>query len=249
MNGLRLYLRYAGVSVRSQLQYRASVILQSIGAFVLVQRHIRIPRAGRVYSINEAYRDHFPRGYQEYLDWAHGAGYSSRYIGSMAYDPVQRVTVLQGGTEPGLLQNRREDAVRDVTELGEHVHRPVQRLGEQCPGLVEMALLTGQHGALEEDRREYLGWKGVALLDQHGKPVSSRVEMTTSLPEERERRDQPRRGQGLTRLDRPAEHALQVVVIELQASQPDPLVRTGELPVRPLRELQEPGPMSLDDRG
>lgn len=35
MNGLRLYLRYAGVSVRSQLQYRASVIMQSVGAFLV----------------------------------------------------------------------------------------------------------------------------------------------------------------------------------------------------------------------
>lgn len=31
MNALRLYTRYASVSVRSQLQYRASVIMQSIG--------------------------------------------------------------------------------------------------------------------------------------------------------------------------------------------------------------------------
>ncbi len=35
MNGVRLYLRYAGVSVRSQLQYRASTIMQSIGAFLI----------------------------------------------------------------------------------------------------------------------------------------------------------------------------------------------------------------------
>lgn len=33
MTGIRLYARYLGVSVRSQLQYRASVIMQSIGAF------------------------------------------------------------------------------------------------------------------------------------------------------------------------------------------------------------------------
>jgi ABC-2 type transport system permease protein len=33
MTGARLYFRYVGVSVRSQLQYRASVIMQSIGAF------------------------------------------------------------------------------------------------------------------------------------------------------------------------------------------------------------------------
>jgi ABC-2 type transport system permease protein len=35
MTGLRLYLRYAGVSIRSQLQYRASVVMQSIGAFLI----------------------------------------------------------------------------------------------------------------------------------------------------------------------------------------------------------------------
>jgi len=35
MTGLRLYLRYAGVSIRSQLQYRASVVMQAIGAFLI----------------------------------------------------------------------------------------------------------------------------------------------------------------------------------------------------------------------
>lgn len=35
MNALRLYGRYLDVSVRSQLQYRASVIMQSIGAFMI----------------------------------------------------------------------------------------------------------------------------------------------------------------------------------------------------------------------
>jgi ABC-2 type transport system permease protein len=35
MNGVRLYLRYAGVSLRSQLQYRASTLMQSIGAFLI----------------------------------------------------------------------------------------------------------------------------------------------------------------------------------------------------------------------
>jgi len=35
MTGLRLYLRYAGVSLRSQLQYRASVLMQSAGAFLV----------------------------------------------------------------------------------------------------------------------------------------------------------------------------------------------------------------------
>lgn len=35
MTGLRLYLRYAAVSIRSQLQYRASVVMQSIGIFLV----------------------------------------------------------------------------------------------------------------------------------------------------------------------------------------------------------------------
>ena len=35
MNGLRLYLRYAELSIRSQLQYRASFIMQALGVFVL----------------------------------------------------------------------------------------------------------------------------------------------------------------------------------------------------------------------
>lgn len=35
MNGLRLYGRYLGVSLRSQLQYRASIIMQSLGALMI----------------------------------------------------------------------------------------------------------------------------------------------------------------------------------------------------------------------
>jgi fructose-1,6-bisphosphatase I len=71
------------------------VLDQSIGSFVLVQSGIRIPQTGKTYSINEAYYENFPDGYQKYLDWAHKNGYSSRYIGSMVAD-VHR-TLLQGG--------------------------------------------------------------------------------------------------------------------------------------------------------
>lgn len=71
------------------------VLEPSVGAFVLVQQHFRIPDAHKSYSINEAYRAGFPKGYQRYLDWAHGNGYSSRYIGTMVAD-VHRILV-QGG--------------------------------------------------------------------------------------------------------------------------------------------------------
>ena len=64
-------------------------------AFLLVEENIRIPQEHQSYSVNEAYRNHFPRGYQLYLDWAHDAGYTSRYVGTMVAD-VHRILV-QGG--------------------------------------------------------------------------------------------------------------------------------------------------------
>lgn len=67
----------------------------AVGSFMLVKRNMRMPLTNRVYSINEAYYDGFPVGYQRYLDWAHGSGYSARYIGSMVAD-VHR-TLVNGG--------------------------------------------------------------------------------------------------------------------------------------------------------
>jgi fructose-1,6-bisphosphatase I len=66
-----------------------------IGSFVLVKSKIRIPDAGKHYSVNEAYRRTFPPGIGRYLDWAHEQGYSSRYIGSMVSD-IHRI-LLKGG--------------------------------------------------------------------------------------------------------------------------------------------------------
>ena len=71
------------------------VLDQSIGAFVLVKPKLTIPSTKKIYSINEAYYDNFPEGYQRYLNWAHANGYSGRYIGSMVAD-IHR-TLLMGG--------------------------------------------------------------------------------------------------------------------------------------------------------
>ena len=71
------------------------VLDPNIGSFVLVNSQIRIPATGKTYSVNEANRDTFPAGFGRYLDWAHGHGYTSRYIGSMVAD-VHR-TLLKGG--------------------------------------------------------------------------------------------------------------------------------------------------------
>jgi fructose-1,6-bisphosphatase I len=58
-----------------------------------------MPKAGKVYSVNEANRDSFPEPYRRFLahlrSGATGRGYSSRYIGSLVADFHR--TLLQGG--------------------------------------------------------------------------------------------------------------------------------------------------------
>ncbi len=71
------------------------VLDPAIGAFVLVERQLRIPAVNKTYSVNEGHRLSMPDGYQRYLAWAQGNGYSSRYVGAMVGD-VHRV-LLQGG--------------------------------------------------------------------------------------------------------------------------------------------------------
>lgn len=69
----------------------------SIGAFVLAQENVKMPAAARTYSVNEAYREQFPDGIQEYLDWTKTkeADYSLRYIGSLVADFHR--TLIRGG--------------------------------------------------------------------------------------------------------------------------------------------------------
>jgi len=71
------------------------VLDPSVGAFMLVERNLRIPSDNKTYSVNEANRKSFPQGYQRYLDWAQSNSYSSRYAGSMVAD-VHRI-LLKGG--------------------------------------------------------------------------------------------------------------------------------------------------------
>ncbi len=71
------------------------VLDPAIGAFMRVERGLRIPDASKSYSLNEGNRASFPAGYQRYLDWAQANGYSSRYAGAMVAD-VHRI-LLKGG--------------------------------------------------------------------------------------------------------------------------------------------------------
>jgi fructose-1,6-bisphosphatase I len=71
------------------------VLDPGIGSFLLVEHGLRIPKAGKTYSVNEGNRASFPAGYQRYLDWAQANGYSTRYSGTMVAD-VHRL-LLKGG--------------------------------------------------------------------------------------------------------------------------------------------------------
>ncbi|MEQ8786883.1 MAG: class 1 fructose-bisphosphatase [Pirellulaceae bacterium] len=70
-----------------------------IGAYLLSHENIRMPRAGQIYSVNEANSDSFPAPYRGYLahlrGGAMGRKYTSRYIGSLVADFHR--TLLRGG--------------------------------------------------------------------------------------------------------------------------------------------------------
>jgi fructose-1,6-bisphosphatase I len=71
------------------------VLDPGVGAFMRVERGLKIPAGNKTYSVNEGNRQSFPDGYRRYLDWAQSNGYSSRYAGAMVAD-VHRI-LLKGG--------------------------------------------------------------------------------------------------------------------------------------------------------
>src|SRR5258708_370347 len=60
---------------------------------------MRMPAHGKYYSVNEAYRERFPKPYLDYIKRLRsgdlGRGYASRYIGSLVADFHR--TLLKGG--------------------------------------------------------------------------------------------------------------------------------------------------------
>jgi len=73
----------------------------AIGEFILVEKNIRIPPRGKIYSVNEGYAGNWPAPVQDYihsLKYPKEKGkkpYGARYIGSMVAD-VHR-TLMYGG--------------------------------------------------------------------------------------------------------------------------------------------------------
>ncbi len=115
------------------------VLDPTLGEFLLAEHGLRIPDAKKIYSINEAYFPSFPDPIRRYLEWAHGAGYGSRYIGSMVAD-VHR-TLLKGGV---FLYPATEKAPEGKLRLLYECN-PMSMLVEQAGGAAE----TGQGRILE----------------------------------------------------------------------------------------------------
>lgn len=71
----------------------------SIGEFILTDRDMKIPKRGKIYSINESYEHKWDESIKEYVrnkkDPSKGAIYGARYVGSMVAD-VHR-TIKHGG--------------------------------------------------------------------------------------------------------------------------------------------------------
>lgn len=112
----------------------------SIGAYVLAQEHLRMPDAGRVYSVNEAYCAQFDEGVQQYLKWVKEQDYSSRYIGSLVADFHR--TLIRGGVflYPGTKKSP-EGKLRLLYEAN-----PLAFVAEQAGGMAT----DGQERILEK---------------------------------------------------------------------------------------------------
>jgi len=63
---------------------------QSIGEFVLTDKDMKIPKRGKIFSINEGYAKYWDESVTEYVHQckfpAEGAPLGARYVGSMVAD-------------------------------------------------------------------------------------------------------------------------------------------------------------------
>lgn len=73
----------------------------SIGEFCLSHPDIKVPKDGKIYSLNEGNKSEFPEGVRAYIEWCQQSDketkrpYSARYIGSMVADFHRNL--LKGG--------------------------------------------------------------------------------------------------------------------------------------------------------
>ncbi len=135
----------------------------SVGAYILSHPNMRMPEQGKIYSVNEAYRDSFPQRYGQYIDRLRQGvlkhKYASRYIGSMVADFHR--TLLKGG-------------VFMYPPTQEHPQGKLRLLYEANP----VAFLAEQAGGTAIDgRRRVLDIQPTSIHQRTPLVVGSRVEL------------------------------------------------------------------------
>ena len=145
----------------------------AVGAYILSHPNITMPEQGAYYSVNEAYCDHFPECYRDFIRCLQGGeldrAYRSRYIGSMVADFHR--TLLRGG-------------VFMYPPTGEHGQGKLRLLYEANP----IAMLAEQAGGMATDGRK-------RILDLQPKEIHQRTPLVVGSRKEMEwfraRQDQP----------------------------------------------------------
>lgn len=67
----------------------------SLGEFILSHQNMKIPKEGKIFSINEGLANHFDESLEAYLNLCKDRSYSARYIGSLVADFHRNL--LKGG--------------------------------------------------------------------------------------------------------------------------------------------------------
>jgi len=130
------------------------------GAYLLTRENIQMPEHSPQYSVNEAYAATFPKGYQDYLQWAKapedGGTYSMRYIGSLVAD-FHRILIKGGVFMYPPTQKSPDGKLRLMYEAN-----PLAFLAEQAGGAAtngEQRILDVQPQSLHERTPLVIGGK------------------------------------------------------------------------------------------
>ena len=115
----------------------------SVGEFLLSHENIRIPKKGKIYSMNEGNFHNWDKGMQNYItylkqeDKATGRPYSMRYIGTMVGDAHRTLVVRRNFRIPRRQEKSRRETPADVRVQPDGIHhraggRALERRLEKC---------------------------------------------------------------------------------------------------------------------
>ena len=128
--------------------------------FYLTAEHLRIPRAGKIYSLNQGNFEKYDQGLQNYIRWCQQEDTSSfrpyalRYIGSMVGDVYR--TLIKGGI---FIYPMHKGDIRGKLRVLYECH-PMAHIIEQAGGIASdgnRAILSIQPKELHDKTAIYLG--------------------------------------------------------------------------------------------